>query len=870
MKKNLSIILLTTMIVSTCITQIVYASDSKNYSILLSCDFTEIRYDKRFGVFVGTHKDGSVAVYDNNGKKVSDDYDYIGEFDTFNTIARKDGKTYVLGHHGIISYEIEGDAIGFSDSVAFVDLGNNNDGRPLSYYQGEFGVVVGGKQVMTQPYSRYIQKNKYDSFKFINGHMLFFENGKVGTVDTSFNVQIPSEYDDLYLAKKGWLIIGVKDGKYGFVNADGTDAEKFVYDHIKPLYDDNRSYYITLKDGLYGLVNGSGNVIIDNVLELCPEKIYPDNELIVVSRSNEREDKDEYGLLYGVIDFSGREIIPAEHIDIPGISEGRISAKKSYDHGGFYDLDGNEVSEFNYRMISTYSEGKVFASRQNSDGGWSNHVLDYDGNVLFNAPDWSNGYRNGVAYVFGKKFIDKTGNVIVDLSSDNLTVSSSYWWDEAYLWGTTPKDNFVVSNGEYYGVIRLNIEQNIEPVYEYEYIDYGNVKDINVYKEGYEFLLYSGETKYMDLAGNEITKEQMWKETSDEYDTDVSEYQSLISYDDNMKYKLYDRDGKIIIDNAKDIQHIGKGVFSVYYENSTGKLVNSKGKVLISGYNYITGVGDNGYIGVSTYDFEGYINTDGDYIFSLPKGYYVQGTFSEGLASVVCDMVYSRYGKTSYINENGEFALIQDDKSGLGWYMGGEFKNGIAYIGRGLGKAGCIAGNLVRCVYDFPSEWAKSDIENAIEKNLVPEHLQKRYRKNITRESFCELIYELPFVKERASDVGKIKYADTDNEIVLRLSELGVINGVGDGLFAPKEYLTREQAATILCRVYELLDSNIVSDTDIFADEEQISDWAKESVYKMKKSGIMNGTGDNKFSPKETYTTEQSVVTILRLFNDLN
>lgn len=866
MKKVLSIVLLLTMIISMCITQSAYASGFKNYSIILPCDFTDIRFDSRFGVYVATHKDGSVAIYDNNGKKVSDDFDYIGEFDTFNTIARKGDKNYVLGYHGIVSYEIEGNAIGFSDSIAFVDLGNNNDGRPLSYYQGEFGVIVGGKQVSTQPYSRFVQKNKYDCFKFINGNMLFFENGKVGTVDANFNVHIPPVYDDLYLAKKGWLIIGVKDGKYGFVNTDVENTDNFMYDHIKPLYDDNMTFYVTLKDGLYGLVNSSGNVIIDNALKFCPEKVYPDNELVVVSQPNDREDKDEYPLLYGVIDFNGKEVIPVEHIDIPGISEGRISAKKSYDHGGFYDLEGKEVSTFDYRIISTYSEGRVFASKHNSDGSWNNHVLDYNGNVLFEAPDWSNGYKNGVAYVFGKKFIDKSGNVVADLSADNLTVTSSYWWDGAYLWGTTPKNNFVVSDGEYYGVICLNIEQNIEPLYEYEYIDYGNVKDINVYKEGYEFILYSGETKYMDLAGNEITKEQMWKENFDD-DTDIIEDGLVISCDENNVYRLYDRDGKIIVDNAKNIEYIGKGVFSVYQENSLGKLVNSKGKVIISGYNYITGVGDNGYIGVSTYNFEGYINTDGDYMFSLPKGYYVQGAFSEGLASVVCDMVYSRYGKTSYINEQGEFALIQNDKSGLGWYMGGEFKNGIAYIGRGLGKAGCVAGNVVRCVYDLPSDWANTDIENAIEKKLVPEHLQKRYRKNITRESFCELIYELPFVKERATIVGDKIYSDTDNEIVFKLSELGIINGVGDNLFAPHDYLTREQAATILCRVYELIDSNIMPDADMFFDEEQISDWAKDSVYKMKNNGIMNGTGNNNFSPKDTYTTEQSIVTILRLYN---
>lgn len=951
MKKLISLLVMLAVVVSTI--PAFATSQSKGYEFILPAEFTDIRIDKRFGVYTATHKNGKTAIYDINGNKVSDDYDYIGEFDDFNTIAKKDGKNYLLGYHGIVSYEIEGNPVAFSDSVAFIDLGNNNDGRPLSYYQGNFGVAIGGKIVSEQPYEKYVQKNHYDCFKFYNGHMLYFENGKVGTVNTDFEVEIPAIYDNIYLAHEGWLIIGEKNGKYGFIGEDLPIQGKFEYDYIEPLYDDNRSFYITQKDGLYGLVNEAGDEIIKPSLTYTPEKIYPDNELIVVSKQNEREYKDEYGLLYGVIDFKGNIVLPVEHIDVVGISEGRISEKKSYDHGGFYDLEGKEVSEFNYRMISTFSEGRIFASRENSDGSWNNHVLDYDGNVLFEAPNWSNGYKNGVAYVFGKKFIDRDGNVVADLAEDKLTVSSSYWWDGANLWGQTQKDNFIVSNGEYYGVIRLKLpDKNNEPVYEYEYIDYGNVKRLDVFNEGYVFEFYDGSVKYLDLYGNEVESlfnndfsdvildelrsiygennafsfgdeyykikvDGKWriidkyrkvikqfedgdaylvmgcddyvlieKENSteiadrdynvihafpNEFVTYITEDGHIITYDSDRVFKLYDKDKNIIEDGANNIEYLGKGVFSVYKSNVSNKLINSEGKVIISGYNYVTGVGDNGYIGVSTYDFEGYINTDGKYLFALPKGYYVQGKFSEGLASVVQDMVYSRYGKTSYINEKGELALVQNkSETGLEWSRGGEFKNGIAYIGRGVGKAGTISGNLVRCLYDNPSDWAAEDIETAKQNNLVPLHLQNRYRKNITRESFCEIIYQLPFVKQKTSANIISKYSDTDNEIILKLSDMGIINGVGDGKFDPDSFLTREQASTILCRVYELMDNNLLADEQLFSDDNYISDWAKDAVYKMKKYGIMNGTGDNNFSPKENYTTEQSIVTILRLFNKLN
>ena len=51
-----------------------------------------------------------------------------------------------------------------------------------------------------------------------------------------------------------------------------------------------------------------------------------------------------------------------------------------------------------------------------------------------------------------------------------------------------------------------------------------------------------------------------------------------------------------------------------------------------------------------------------------------------------------------------------------------------------------------------------------------------------------------------------------------------------------------------------------------FADNDAISDWARISVWYMQLMGVMGGTGDNMFSPKDPYTREQSIVTASRLF----
>ena len=52
-----------------------------------------------------------------------------------------------------------------------------------------------------------------------------------------------------------------------------------------------------------------------------------------------------------------------------------------------------------------------------------------------------------------------------------------------------------------------------------------------------------------------------------------------------------------------------------------------------------------------------------------------------------------------------------------------------------------------------------------------------------------------------------------------------------------------------------------------FNDNTDISSWAIGAVGQMQAAGIMGGVGNNNFSPSGQYTREQSIITILRLFD---
>ncbi|MBR3995216.1 MAG: S-layer homology domain-containing protein, partial [Clostridia bacterium] len=167
------------------------------------------------------------------------------------------------------------------------------------------------------------------------------------------------------------------------------------------------------------------------------------------------------------------------------------------------------------------------------------------------------------------------------------------------------------------------------------------------------------------------------------------------------------------------------------------------------------------------------------------------------------------------------------------------------------------------------SDWAKSDIEKAIALNIINVGGNYNFPAPITREEFCELIYNYCYnvIKEVDTVTGENKFTDTTNSKIIRLNAMGIINGKSETEFAPNDLLTREEAAVILNRmVNKTVPVPVTEMYFAFDDEASISAWASDSIQIMCNMGVMNGVGDNKFAPKETYTTEQAIATIVRVY----
>ena len=85
-----------------------------------------------------------------------------------------------------------------------------------------------------------------------------------------------------------------------------------------------------------------------------------------------------------------------------------------------------------------------------------------------------------------------------------------------------------------------------------------------------------------------------------------------------------------------------------------------------------------------------------------------------------------------------------------------------------------------------------------------------------------------------------------------------IINGYDDGTFQPNKAITRQEAAAILNKAFELSVKYGVS-TDLFPDNSSIAAWASDHVYAAKASGLMKGyEEDCTFRPNNQITRAEA------------
>ncbi len=172
--------------------------------------------------------------------------------------------------------------------------------------------------------------------------------------------------------------------------------------------------------------------------------------------------------------------------------------------------------------------------------------------------------------------------------------------------------------------------------------------------------------------------------------------------------------------------------------------------------------------------------------------------------------------------------------------------------------------------YRNASKWAETELDKALELDIITNAIRDNMTANVTREEFAEGLMKM-YVKVTGKTVAYSDtfFSDTENPEVLKAAELGIITGNGYGQFKPNAYVTRQEICTMIYRAVKLLrptEDFTVSTVNRFVDQGSIDDWAIQPMQFMYKKGILKGDGYGKIDPLGNSSREVATILILRTY----
>ena len=176
---------------------------------------------------------------------------------------------------------------------------------------------------------------------------------------------------------------------------------------------------------------------------------------------------------------------------------------------------------------------------------------------------------------------------------------------------------------------------------------------------------------------------------------------------------------------------------------------------------------------------------------------------------------------------------------------------------------------------DITGHWAADNILFAASRGLLSGTSDTTFSPDtgMTRGMFVTALGRLAGINPDSYQTGKFTDVKADAyyaPYVNWAAQTGIVEGVTATTFAPDTNINREQMAVIMKNYAAKLGYDLPQTLKAvtFADNTQISSWAKDAVKSMQQAGILAGKNENKFDPKGT-ATRAEVATVLRRFVEI-
>ena len=162
---------------------------------------------------------------------------------------------------------------------------------------------------------------------------------------------------------------------------------------------------------------------------------------------------------------------------------------------------------------------------------------------------------------------------------------------------------------------------------------------------------------------------------------------------------------------------------------------------------------------------------------------------------------------------------------------------------------------------DVEGHWAEAAISQMAVQGFVKGFPDGTFRPddNISRAEFAALTVQAFEIKAAGSKVFSDTAQHWAGEYIASACAGGIVKGYSDDVFGPDDLITREQMALMVCQAAGLQPDTTSLDC---SDGDQVADWAQGAVAAAYERGIISGMPDGSFRPREHATRAQAVIVL--------
>lgn len=169
---------------------------------------------------------------------------------------------------------------------------------------------------------------------------------------------------------------------------------------------------------------------------------------------------------------------------------------------------------------------------------------------------------------------------------------------------------------------------------------------------------------------------------------------------------------------------------------------------------------------------------------------------------------------------------------------------------------------------DMTGHWGESVVQQAYTMGLMDGVSQTTFAPDntLTRAMSVTILYRLagkpvPGGEDTFTDVSSDQWY---SDAIAWANQLGIVEGVAPGRFAPASRVTREQLAVLLYRYAHPQGVTGVLKEGMAPDQDEIAPWAREAMAWAVREGILKGRPDGKLDPTGTATRAEAAALFVR------